>query len=411
MDKVLFKQVVKVGCGIDVHKDNIVATIRKSEENYETREFSSFTGSLTELRDWCKTEGVTHIAMESTGVYWKPVYNILEEGGFEIILANARHVRNVPGHKTDKKDSQWLSKLLLSGLLKASFIPPVEIRQLRDLVRYKKKIVSQMSSEKNRIIRILEDANIKLSSVLSNVDGAVGNRIIEDLITGKTNVDGLMQHYHGKIKVSKGEFRKALQGRLTQHHQFMLKMMKESIADKEKLISKIEKQIDELAKQYAIEIGLLQTIPGVAYDSAVSIISETGSDMKQFSSEQHLSSWAGMSPGNNESGGKKSAKTIHGNKHLQATLAECAWGASRKKDGYLKRKYYSLVPRRGKKKAIVAIGHKIIIAAYHIIKNKEAYKEPELLHNPKRKQKQVNRLLHRLNELGVVVRQFELQAI
>lgn len=257
MEKVIFNQVVKVGCGIDVHKDNIVATIRKSEEDYETREFSSFTGSLTELRDWCKTEGVTYIAMESTGVYWKRGYNILEEGRFEIILANARHVRNVPGHKTDKKDSQWLSKLLLSGLLKASFIPPVEIRQLRDLVRYKKKIVSQMSSEKNRIIRILEDANIKLSSVLSNADGAVGSRVIEDLIAGKTNINGLMQHYHGKIKVGKGEFRKALQGHLTPHHQFMLKMMKESIADKGKLISKIEKQIDVLVKQYAVEIELL----------------------------------------------------------------------------------------------------------------------------------------------------------
>lgn len=308
MEKVIFNQVVKVGCGIDVHKDNIVATIRKSEDDYETREFSSYTSSLTELREWCQSEGVTHIAMESTGVYWKPVYNILEEGAFEIILVNARHVRNVPGHKTDKKDSQWLSKLLLSGLLKASFIPPVEIRQLRDLVRYKKKIVAQASSEKNRIIRVLEDANIKLSSVLSNVDGAVGSRIIDDLIAGKTNVGDLMKHYHGKIKVEKAEFRKALQGRLTPHHQFMLRVMKESIADKEKLIEKIEKQIDELAKQYAVEIELLQTIPGVAYDSAVSIISEIGADMKQFSSEQHLSSWAGMSPGNNESGGKKKAQ-------------------------------------------------------------------------------------------------------
>ena len=305
MSKVLFEQLVKVGCGIDVHKDNTVATIRKSENEYETREFISYTSSLTELRDWCKSEGVTHIAMESTGVYWKPVYNILEEGDFEIILVNARHVRNVPGHKTDKKDSQWLSKLLLSGLLKASFIPPVEIRDLRDLVRYKKKVVAQASSEKNRIIRILEDANIKLSSVLTNVDGAVGSRIIEDLIAGKTDVDGLMQHYHGKIKTDKEEFRKALQGYLTRHHQFMLRIIKESLSDKEKLIEKIEKQIDELAKQYAVEIELLQTIPGVAFDSAIGIISEIGANMKQFSSEQHLSSWAGMSPGNNESGGKK----------------------------------------------------------------------------------------------------------
>jgi transposase len=409
MEKVQFDQVVKVGCGIDVHKDNIVATVRRSEEKYETREFSSFTSSLTELREWCKSEGVTHIAMESTGVYWKPVFNILEEGDFEIILVNARHVRNVPGHKTDKKDSQWLSKLLLSGLLKASFIPPVEIRDLRDLVRYKKKVVAQASSEKNRIIRILEDANIKLSSVLTNVDGAVGSRIIDDLIAGKTNVEGLMEHYHGQIKASREEFRKALQGRLTKHHQFMLRVLKESITDKEKLIGKLDNQIDELAKQYAVEIELLQTIPGVAYDSAVGIISEIGADMKQFSSEQHLSSWAGMSPGNNESGGKKkSAKTIHGNAHLQATLAESAWGATRKKDSYLKRKYQSLVARCGKKKAIVAVEHKIIIAAYHVIKNKEAYKEPVLYNNPKRKAKQINSLLSRLNELGVVVKQVEM---
>ena len=194
MEAVTFEQVVRVGCGIDVHKDIIVATIRKSEKEYETKEFRSYTSSLTELREWCKSEGVTHIAMESTGVYWKPVFNILEEGDFEIILVNARHVRNVPGHKTDKKDSQWLSKLLLSGLLKASFIPPVEIRDLRDLVRYKKKIVAQASSEKNRIIRILEDANIKLSSVLTNVDGAVGSRIIDDLIAGNNKVDQLMEH-------------------------------------------------------------------------------------------------------------------------------------------------------------------------------------------------------------------------
>jgi transposase len=305
MEKIIFDQVVQVGCGIDVHKEIIVATIRRGEKDFETKEFSSFTSSLTELREWCKSEGVTHIAMESTGVYWKPVFNILEDGDFEIILVNARHVRNVPGHKTDKQDSQWLSKLLLSGLLKASFIPPVEIRDLRDLVRYKKKIVAQASSEKNRIIRILEDANIKLSSVLTNVDGAVGSKIIDDLITGKTDIHGLMQHYHGHIKASKEEFGKALQGRLTKHHQFMLRVIKESITDKERMIEKIEKQIDEIAKRYSVEIDLLQTIPGVAYDSAVGIISEIGADMKQFSSDQHLSSWAGMSPGSNESGGKK----------------------------------------------------------------------------------------------------------
>ncbi len=299
-----FPQLIKVGCGIDVHQNLIVATIRKSNDEYETRSFDGYTSSLTALRDWSKSEGVTHVSMESTGVYWKPVFNILEEN-FEIILVNARHVKNVPGHKTDKKDSVWLSKLLLSGLLKGSFIPPQDIRELRDLVRYKKKIVAQTAGEKNRIIKILEDANIKLSSVLSNVDGAVGTKIINDLIEGKTDPDQLLQHYHGKMKATKEDVKKALEGRLTKHHQFMLKLIKEGIEDKEKLITKLEAQIDEAAKQYSVELEKLQTIPGVGKDSAITIISETGVNMEVFPNEHHLSSWAGMSPGNNESGGKK----------------------------------------------------------------------------------------------------------
>ena len=303
-DLIQFPQLIKVGCGIDVHQNLIVATIRRSDTDYETKSFDAYTSSLTGLREWCKSEGVTHVAMESTGIYWKPVFNILEED-LEIILVNARHVKNVPGHKTDKKDSVWLSKLLLSGLLKGSFIPPQDIRELRDLVRYKKKIIAQAASEKNRIIKTLEDANIKLSAVLSNVDGAVGTKIIADLIEGRTNVEDLMKHYHGKMKASKAEVKKALEGRLTRHHQFMLKLIKESLDDKEKLITKLEMQIDEAAMQYSVEIELLQTIDGVGKDSAVTIISEIGANMEQFANEHHLSSWAGMSPGNNESGGKK----------------------------------------------------------------------------------------------------------
>lgn len=233
-----FPQVVKVGCGIDVHQNLIVATIRSSDDDYETKSFDAYTSSLTALREWCKTRGVTHVAMESTGIYWKPVFNILEED-LEIILVNARHVKNVPGHKTDKKDSVWLSKLLLSGLPKASFIPPQDIRELRDLVRYKKKMIAQAASEKNRIIKTLEDANIKLSAVLSNVDGAVGTKIIGDLIEGKTDVEELIKHYYGKLKASKSEVKKALEGRLTKHHQFMLKLIKEKIEDKEKIIAKL----------------------------------------------------------------------------------------------------------------------------------------------------------------------------
>lgn len=307
--QVQFPQLIEVGCGIDVHQNLIVATVRRSDQEFETRSYDGYTSSLTALREWCKAEGVSHVAMESTGVYWKPVFNILEED-FEIILVNARHVKNVPGHKTDKKDSVWLSKLLLSGLLKGSFIPPQDIRELRDLVRYKKRITEQAAGEKNRIIKILEDANIKLSSVLSNVDGAVGSRIIGDIIEGKTRPEELLRHYHGKIKASREEMKKALEGRITRHHQFMLRLIKESIADKEKLVSKLELQIDAAAKSYSVDIENLQTIPGVGKDSAISILNEIGGDMSVFPNEQHLSSWAGMSPGNNESGGKKKAQEL-----------------------------------------------------------------------------------------------------
>lgn len=311
MEAIAFEQLIKVGCGIDVHKDLIVATIRKGNEEFETKEFDSFTSSLKCLRDWCKSEGVSHVAMESTGVYWRPVFNVLEED-FEVILVNARHVKNVPGHKTDKKDSIWLSKLLLSGLLKGSFIPKVEIRDLRDLVRYRRKVVGEMAREKNRIIKILEDANIKLSSVLTNVDGVVGTKIINALIEGKSELEELMVFYHGKIKAGKTNFGLALEGTLRDHHRTMLRLIKKSIEDKEAFLKDLDEQIDRLAKEYEVEIENLQSIPGVGRQSAIGIISEIGADMDQFPDETHLASWSGMSPGNNESGGKKSLKNRKG---------------------------------------------------------------------------------------------------
>ena len=304
MAAIEYTQVIRVGCGIDVHKDMIVATVRSSNSEYETREFGACTSSLTDLRDWCKSQNVTHVEMESTGVYWKPVFNVLEDD-FEVILVNARHVKNVPGHKTDKKDSAWLSKLLLSGLLRASFTPPRDIRELRDLVRYKKKTIGQLASEKNRTIKILEDANIKLSSVLTNVDGATGTKILADLIAGTTDPKPLSKHCHGKIKAGKTEMIEALNGRLTAHHQFMLKTIKRSMADKEALIEELDTQIEVATKDCQIDIENLQTIPGVGKESAIGIIGEIGGDMSRFPNQNHLSSWSGMSPGNNESGGKK----------------------------------------------------------------------------------------------------------
>lgn len=289
MGAIDFEQVITVGCGIDVHKDVLVATIRRSNRDYETRQFDAYTSSLTELRDWCKDNQVTHIAMESTGIYWKPVFNILEED-FEIILVNARHVKNVPGHKTDKKDSAWLSKLLLSGLLKGSFIPPKEIRELRDLIRYRRKKVQYVASETNRIIKVLEDCNIKLSSVVSNVKGVSASKIINSLIDGEDDLSILLTHVHGKVKASEEELSKALTGRITDHHRFMLKMIRETIAENERLIAKLDKQIDAAASEYELEVGLLQTIDGVGKDTALTIISEIGVAMDAFPNQHHLAS-------------------------------------------------------------------------------------------------------------------------
>ena len=306
MSKVQFEQLISVGCGIDVHKDVIVATVRKSSSEYETRSFQAFTSSLIELSDWCKSEKVTHVAMESTGIYWKPIFNILEED-FEIILVNARHIKNVPGHKTDKKDSIWISKLLLSGLLKGSFIPVVSIRELRNLVRYKKKKTQYISSEKNRMIKFLEDCNIKLSSVVSDTQGASATKIINDIIDGKDDVTSLLTHAHPRLKASKEDIGRALTGKVTTHHRFMLRMIRETITENEKLIAKLDLEIDRCVSQYQVELNLLETIDGVGRDTAITIISEIGVDMNCFPSEHHLASWSGLSPGSNESAGKKKA--------------------------------------------------------------------------------------------------------
>lgn len=304
--QVTFEQVIDRGCGIDVHKKVLVATIRGKGIKEETRTYSSFTESIEELRDWLKVNEITHVAMESTGVYWKPVFNILEED-FEILLVNASHLKNIPGDKTDKKDSKRIAKLLLAGLLKRSFIPCKSVRELRDLTRYKRKLVGQIASEKNRIHKFLEDANIKLSSVVSDLSGAVASRIIDAMIGGQEDVEELVKLRHGKMKSTVEELSAALKGNLTDHHRFMLELVKKSIWDKESIIKELDKEIDRLLKEneMVLDAEMLSTIPGVDKDSAASILAEIGNKMEQFPSEQHIASWAGLSPGNNESAGKK----------------------------------------------------------------------------------------------------------
>jgi len=302
----LFEQVVSRGCGIDVHKKVVVATIGGKGLRSQTREFSTFTSSLTELKEWLLANGVTHVAMESTGVYWKPVYKILEPGGLTVWIVNARHIKYVPGHKTDKQDSAWILKLLLSGLLKPSYIPPKEQRELRDLTRYRVKLIQSIASEKNRIIRILEDCNIKLSSVLTDTSGVVAIKLIDMLCeTGKVNMSDIDKVYHGQIKASKEELFEACTGFVEEHHIYLLQIIRKDIAQTEALISDLSQRIKDKLSAYEDVITLLDKVPGLNTKSIEDLIAEIGVDMNAFPTEKHLSSWAGMSPGNNESAGKK----------------------------------------------------------------------------------------------------------
>ena len=298
-------QIIEKGCGIDVHKEMMMVTIMGKGLKKVTKEFQTFTEDIQTCRQWLVSHGIKYVAMESTGVYWKPIFNILSED-LEIILVNARHIKNVPGRKTDVKDSEWICKLLLNGLLKGSFIPQELIRETRDIFRYKVKMTQAASAEKNRIQRILEDANIKLSSVVSDMSGVTAIKLIDGLIEGCEDTMKLVDKtYHGKLKASKADLNKAMTGRLTEHHKFMLLEIKDHIKYLEQKIGNLEQKLEEKLSAYQTEIDLLDTIPGLDKESAIGIISEIGINMDVFPDAEHLASWAGMCPGNNESAGKK----------------------------------------------------------------------------------------------------------
>jgi len=394
-----FEQVIDKGCGLDVHRDTVVATVMGKGLKTETWTFGTTTSSLNELGAWLESLGVTDGAMESTGIYWKPVLHVLRTYPLNLMVVNARHIKNVPGRKTDKADSQWICKLLMSGLLKGSFIPPENIQELRELHRYKKKLIGTIASEKNRIIRLLEDANIKLSSVVSDTSGVTASYLIRGLMEGRKDLENLISEcYHGKLQSTPEQIKEAITGRLTPNHAFLLRSMQKHITSLEEQIGDIDMEIGKHIKDFEKEIELLQTIPGVGKEGAIGIVAEIGVDMSVFPSEHHLASHSGMCPGNNESAGKKkSSRTRQGNKHLKATLTELAWGATRTKKSYFKAKYESMVARRGKKRALIAIGHKILCASYHIIRNKEPFKELGYEYLMERKKK--NRLEYLKREL------------
>jgi transposase len=333
------------------------------------------TRNLLELSDWLTAEGVTHVAMESTGVFWKPIYNIIE-GQFEILLVNAAHIKNVPGRKTDVKDCEWIAQLLQCGLLRSSFIPPAPQRELRDLTRTRTQLTQEMSAVANRIHKVLEDTNVKLGSVATDIFGVSGRRMIAALMNGETDTAKMADMAMGRLRDKIPLLKDALQGKLTEHHCFLLKLHLEHLSYLESQISRFSRRIEEISGPFAKAINALLPIPGFDVASAQSVIAEIGPDMSVFPSDAHLSSWTKICPGNHESAGKRrSGKTGHGNKWLQSTLVQIAWAASRKKQSYFQAQYRRLAPRRGNKRAIVAVAHSILTDIYHMLKEDTSYRE------------------------------------
>jgi transposase len=366
-------------CGLDVHKRSIAACVRRLLEDggihQETRTFGTMTRDILELADWLAAAGVTHVALESTGTYWKPVYNLLE-GRFRMVLVNARHVKHVPGRKTDVKDCQWLAQLLQAGLLRGSFIPERPQRELRDLTRHRSQLVGERSRAANRIQKILEDANIKLASVATDILGASGRDMLRALIRGETDSEKMADLARRQLRSKIPELRPALEGKVTEHHRFMLGELLNHLEYLESRIEGFSRRIEEVSRPFAPAIAKVATLPGFDQRSAQNVVAEIGADMDTFPSAQHLASWAGVCPGNNESAGKrKSGKTTKGNRWLGSALSQSAWAAARKKDSYFQAQYRRLAGRRGKKRAIVAVAHSLLTIIYHMLKDASEYRE------------------------------------
>ncbi|HEX2713474.1 MAG TPA: IS110 family transposase [Candidatus Acidoferrales bacterium] len=399
---------VERGCGLDVHQATVVACLlivsTKGKVQKQVRTFGTTTRELVSMREWLLSESCTHVAMESTGVYWKPIYAILE-GAFEIVVANAQHVKKVPGRKTDVKDAEWIADLLCHGLLRSSFVPPKPIRELRDLTRYRRKLVESRSAERNRLLKLLETANIKLASVASDVFGVSGLLMLHALVEGKATAQEMAQLAKRQMRKKIPVLELALEGKVEEHHRFLLRVQLRRLQAVEEDLSVLEYRIQEKLQPYAAEATLLDEIPGVDETLAAAIIAEMGVDMGVFGSVSQLASWAGICPGNNESGGKrKSSRIPKGNVYLKTALVEAANAAAKAKGTYLRDKFYRLKARRGYKRAAVAVAHKILVAIYHILSHRVCYNELGDLYLDKLNKHHLTRnLVHRLERLGYTV--------
>jgi transposase len=394
--------------GLDVHKETVVACVRKVQggtTHKEIRTFRTETSGLLALADWLTDERVTHAAMESTGIYWKPIWNILE-GVLPLLLVNAEHIKQVPGRKTDVKDAEWIAQLLQCGLLKASFVPERPVRDLRDLTRQRVQLVRQKVQVANRIQKTLEDANIKLASVASDVLGASGRDMLRAIIGGEGDPVVLANLARQRLRDKIPQLQEALLGEVTDHHRFLLRMLLEQVEFLEGQIARLSARITEvLPAPFAEAMGRLETIPGIDRRAAQNIVAEIGCDLAPFKNAGHLASWVGICPGNHESAGKRrSGRTTKGNAWLRVTLVQCAWAASHTKDTYLSAQYKRLAARRGKKRALVAVGHTLLGIVYAVLKKKGAYQELGADYLDRQdKSKLTARLLKRLEKLGVKV--------
>jgi transposase len=392
--------------GLDVHKDSVYACVRHlspgGKVRQEVRAFGTATRALLELSDWLAGEGVTHVAMESTGVYWKPVWNVLEDR-FDVMVVNARHIKQVPGRKTDVKDCQWIAQLLQHGLLKASFVPDRPLRELRDLTRQRAQLIQERSRVANRVQKTLEDANIKLASVASDALGASGRQMIQALIDGNQTPEQMADLARRRLREKIPQLREALSGKVTDHHRFMLRQLMEQMRHLEGQVETFDARIEQvMGPLQQAAVGMLDQIPGLDVRAAQNIVAEIGVDMSRFPSAAHLSAWAGLCPGNNRSAGKrKSGKTTEGNRWLKRTLTQCAWAASRTKGSYFQVQYRRLAGRRGKKRAAAAVGHSQLVVAYHMLRDGTAYEDlgPNHFDNLVESQR-TGHLVKRLEKLG-----------
>jgi transposase len=394
--------------GLDVHRDTVVACIRihDGQARHEVRTFGTTTGALLELGDWLESNGVTQVAMEATGVYWRPVWHVLE-GQFELVLANASHIRNVPGRKTDVNDATWIADLLAHGLIRGSFVPPTSVQELRMLTRTRKQLVRERASHVQRIDKLLQDANLKLGSVLTDIMGHGGRAVLEALISGETDPQQLAAAIRTRVKAPRAKIVEALRGKMTANHRFLLKLHLGQADALAAAVAEIDKEVGERLEPFRDAEERLSEIPGLARVGAAAILSEIGLDMSRFPTAGHLISWATLCPRNDESAGKRrSTRARKGAVWLKPLLVQCAWSATRTKGSYLQSQFLRLKARRGPKKAIVAVAASMLTAIYHMLKRGTRYQDLGPNHFVKDRTRAANQLLRKLHRLG-----FDVQAV